>query len=51
MNTKKKCSSSKQVNFSMIVKKAYEKGLNESEITLEKLIEDLKIDLRNMMIN
>jgi hypothetical protein len=35
----------------MIVKKAYEKGLNESEITLEKLIEDLKIDLRNMMIN
>jgi hypothetical protein len=33
------------------VKKAYEKGLNESGITLEKLMEELKIDLKNMIIN
>lgn len=38
------------VDFSQIVKKAYEKGMNETELTLEKLIEDLKADLRNLVI-
>jgi hypothetical protein len=38
-------------NFSEIVKKAYEKGRNEDDITLSKLIEELKLDLKNMMIN
>lgn len=37
--------------FSEIIKKAYEKGHNEQEITVLKLIEDLKIDLKNMMVN
>jgi hypothetical protein len=33
-------------NFSEIVRKAYETGVNENEITLEKLIADLKADLK-----
>jgi hypothetical protein len=37
-------------NFSEIVRKAYETGLNENEITLEKLIADLKADLKNLMV-
>ncbi|MEH7180563.1 hypothetical protein [Neobacillus vireti] len=46
-----KSESSKQADFSRLLKKAYEKGLNENELTLEKIIEDLKADLKNMMIN
>jgi hypothetical protein len=46
-----KGNSSKQVDFSTIVKKAYERGLNENEMTLEKIINELKADLKNMMIN
>ncbi|WP_160725755.1 hypothetical protein [Bacillus sp. USDA818B3_A] len=38
------------VDFSQIVRKAYEKGVNESELTLEKLIEDIKTDLRQLVI-
>ncbi|MGG1678267.1 hypothetical protein ACIFOT_21385 [Neobacillus sp. NRS-1170] len=38
-------------DFSEIVKKAYEKGLNENGMTPEKLIEDIKVDLKNMMIS
>lgn len=37
-------------DFSQIVKKAYDKGENESEITLEKLIEDIKADLRQLVV-
>ncbi|MBL4951759.1 hypothetical protein JK635_05835 [Neobacillus sp. YIM B02564] len=36
--------------FSEIVKKAYDKGRNETELTLEQLMEDLKADLRNLLI-
>jgi membrane-anchored protein YejM (alkaline phosphatase superfamily) len=43
--------SSKQADFTRIVKKAYEKGVNENEITLEKILEELKTDLKNMMIS
>jgi hypothetical protein len=35
--------------FSEIVKKAYDKGLNENEITLEKLMEELKADLKQLV--
>jgi hypothetical protein len=49
--SKAKGCSSKQVDFSMVVKKAYERGLNENEMTLEKIIAELKTDLKNMMIS
>lgn len=51
MNAKSKGNNSKQADFTMIVKKAYEKGVNENEMTLEKIIEELKADLKNMMIS
>ncbi|MCM3728953.1 hypothetical protein M3226_25255 [Neobacillus cucumis] len=38
------------IDFSQIVKKAYEKGENETELTLEKLMEDLKADLKQLVI-
>lgn len=37
--------------FTAIVKKAYDKGRNETELTLEELMEDLKTDLRNLVID
>jgi hypothetical protein len=42
---------SSNVDFSEIVKKAYDKGVNENEITLEKLMEELKVDLKNLVIS
>jgi hypothetical protein len=42
--------SDKMANFSEIVRKAYESGKNENGITLEKLIADLKVDLKNLMV-
>jgi hypothetical protein len=51
VSAKVKGNSSKQADFSTIVKKAYEKGVNEREMTLEKIMEELKTDLKNMMIN
>lgn len=39
------------IDFSEIVKKAYEKGHNEEGITISKLIEELKLDLKNLIIN
>lgn len=42
--------SSNIANFSEIVRKAYETGVNENEITVEKLIADLKADLKNLMV-
>ncbi|WHY00432.1 hypothetical protein [Neobacillus sp. DY30] len=47
--TKAKGGSSKQVDFSMIVKKAYERGLTENEMTLEKILAELKSDLKNII--
>jgi hypothetical protein len=40
---------SNTVDFSEIVKKAYDKGVNENEITLEKIMEELKADLRQLV--
>ncbi|MEH7073641.1 hypothetical protein [Neobacillus drentensis] len=37
-------------NFSEIVRKAYETGMNENEITLEKLLADLKSDLKHLLV-
>lgn len=39
-----------QIDFSDIVKKAYDKGLCEREITVNKLIEEIKNDLKNLKI-
>ncbi|WP_158587571.1 hypothetical protein [Neobacillus notoginsengisoli] len=36
--------------FLEILKRAYEKGMNEAEMTSMKMIEDLKTDLKNMPI-
>ena len=37
------------VDFLRIVKKAYDKGTNEHEITLEKLVDDIEADLRKLV--
>ncbi|MFH7818897.1 hypothetical protein [Neobacillus thermocopriae] len=37
-------------DFAEILKKAYEKGMNEAEITVEKLIEELKVDLKHLLV-
>lgn len=36
-----------QEHFFNILKKAYEKGINEKEITVKKILDELKIDLKN----
>lgn len=51
MTAKAESNSSKQADFTRIVKKAYEKGVNENEITLEQIMKELKTDLKNMMIS
>jgi hypothetical protein len=51
LSAKSKSNNSKQADFTRIVKKAYEKGVNENEMTLEKIMEELKADLKNMMVN
>lgn len=43
--------SSNVIDFSEIVKKAYNKGLNEQELTLDKLMEDLKADLKSLVMS
>lgn len=42
--------SANTVDFTAIVKKAYDKGVNENEITLEKLLEELKADLKQLVV-
>lgn len=37
-----------QSDFSEIVRKAYEKGTSDGTITLEKLMEELKVDLQKL---
>jgi tRNA A-37 threonylcarbamoyl transferase component Bud32 len=32
------------------IKKAYEKGMNEKEMTVQKIVEDLKNDLKNTLL-
>ncbi|WP_157081480.1 hypothetical protein [Neobacillus soli] len=50
MDRKEEKKSSNPADFSEIVKKAYDMGVNEHEMTLEKLIEDLKADLRQLVL-
>ncbi|MBY0145134.1 hypothetical protein [Neobacillus niacini] len=49
MSAKSKGNNSKQADFTRIVKKAYEKGVNENGMTLEKIMEELKADLKSMI--
>ncbi|WP_156319723.1 hypothetical protein [Bacillus sp. FJAT-18017] len=39
-----------QMLFFEILKRAYEKGLTETEMTTWKMLEDLKLDLQSMPI-
>jgi hypothetical protein len=41
--------STTDVDFSEIIKRAYEKGLSEDGLTLEQLMADLKEELRGLM--
>jgi hypothetical protein len=38
-------------DFSEIIRKAYEKGISDGTITVEKMIEDLKLDLLKLKAN
>lgn len=38
------------VEISEIIKKAYEKGLTKDDLTIDQLMNDLKADLKKMMI-
>jgi hypothetical protein len=51
VNSNKKELISVPVEFSEILKKAYEKGSTEVGMTISQLIEELKIDLKNMKVN
>ena len=50
MDRTKEAKSSNVAKFSEIVRRAYETGVNENEITVEKLLADLKADLKNLMV-
>jgi hypothetical protein len=43
-----KRSREEQPQFTDIVKKAYDRGISEQEVTVEKLMEELKVDLKKM---
>jgi hypothetical protein len=38
-------------NFFEIVKKVYEKGINESEVTVQMIMEELKTDLKKIIVD
>jgi hypothetical protein len=46
----RKAGKKENANFLEIVKKAYDNGTNEHEMTLEKLMADLKADLKSLMV-
>lgn len=39
-----------QEHFFNILKKAYDKGINEKEITVKRILDELKIDLKNPQV-
>lgn len=43
--------SKEQSEFSEIIKKAYEKGLKDSNLTVHKLLKDLETELKNMIVS
>ncbi|MDR7002199.1 hypothetical protein [Neobacillus niacini] len=52
MEVKEKNSYSEEQHvFSEIIKKAYEKGLHDRNLTVHKLLEDLEAELKNMMVS
>ncbi|MCM2535791.1 hypothetical protein NDK43_30320 [Neobacillus pocheonensis] len=51
MEGKGKKNDSNQSDFSEVIKKAYEKGINENEITVSELINVLKAELKNILIS
>ncbi|NRD76957.1 hypothetical protein HPT25_05545 [Bacillus sp. BRMEA1] len=38
-------------DFKEIVKKAYDKGLNEADLKLASLMEELEADLKNILVD
>lgn len=40
----------RQEQFFDLIRRTYEKGLSDKEITVEKLLKDLKIDIRNTIV-
>jgi hypothetical protein len=40
-----------QSDFSDILRRAYEKGLSDGELTVEKMIEALKVDLQKLNVH
>ncbi|WP_180953611.1 hypothetical protein [Bacillus sp. T33-2] len=49
MKTEEKTVEIDQKQFFDAIKKAYDKGMNEKEITVKKIVEDLTIDLKNVI--
>ncbi|SEN49316.1 hypothetical protein SAMN05192533_11430 [Mesobacillus persicus] len=49
MNNEMSDMSDKQDEFFNLLKRTYEKGMSEKEITVERLLEDLKIDIRRVI--
>lgn len=39
----------KQDEFFDLLKRTYEKGMTEKEMTVERLLEDLKVDIRRVI--
>jgi hypothetical protein len=42
--------SRKQDEFFDLLKRTYEKGISDSEITVERLLEDIKSDIRRVFV-
>lgn len=40
-----------QDQFSVILRKAYERGISDNSITVSKMIEELKSDLQNIIVS
>ncbi|WP_404330384.1 hypothetical protein [Mesobacillus maritimus] len=49
MNTEMSDMSGKQDEFFDLLKRTYEKGMTEKEMTVERLLEDLKVDIRRVI--
>jgi hypothetical protein len=39
----------KKADFVEVLKSAYDKGLHDKEMTVEKILEELKLDLKSIM--
>jgi len=50
LEQKERMVNSNVIDFSEILKRAYDKATNENDLTIDKLIEELKADLKNLVI-